>query len=256
GVVDLISPRVGLVGLSAGGNSSSPARLILTTDFGRTFTSIGPKTARYSEPDSIYFLDRDHGWFATYSVLTLAETVYRTADGGATWHLLAQTQFGRPGHRHGLPALGKVVFQPGGKVGWLGGGMFGTALYRTGDGGRSWHKVNLRAPRGSSFGLPSITGRTVTEPVTTEWGALGLNPRSATLRVYTSTNDGATWALTSKAARVASPACQGPLATSFPAGSKPWLTAFRNGHVLAYRPAGPRSRWIGHVTPAPVPRGL
>ena len=305
GVVDLISPRVGLVGLGPLNGAPGRARLELTTNFGRTFTSIGPlRTAQDTEPDSIFFLDRDHGWFTTFNPASLAETLYRTSDGGrtwrsaaapghndaggatdslqfltpklgyltdvwptapaeflyrttdggATWHLVARTQVTRPGHRRGLPELGRVVFQPGGKVGWLGGGMFSTLLYRTGDGGQVWHKVALPAPKGALAGLPAITGRTVTEPVTIERGALGLTPRSGSLRVYVSTNDGATWKLASTAARAASPACQGPLATSFPAGSAPWLATVRHHQVVAYRP-GPRSRWTGHVTPAPVPRG-
>ncbi len=303
GVVDLISPRLGLVGTGPIDGGPGRAGLELTTNSGRTFTSIGPKTSLNTEPDSIFFLDRDHGWFATFNVVTLAETVYRTADGGrtwrssaapghndaggatdqlqfltsklgyltdiwptapaeflyrttdggATWHLLARTQFTQSGHRKGLPGLGRVVFQPGGKIGWLGGALFDTAFFRTADGGHTWRKVKLTAPRGALFGLPSVTGRTVTEPVTTE-RLHGVSIVSASLRVYTSTNDGAAWTLTSMATGAASPACQGPLPTSFPAGSRPWLAAVRGGHVLAYRQAG--RRWIGHVTPAPVSRGL
>jgi hypothetical protein len=63
-----------------------------------------------------------------------------------------------------MPVLGKVVFQPGGKIGWLGGGMFTTALYRTGDGGHSWHKVNLRAPRGWPAPRARARSRRVSPP--------------------------------------------------------------------------------------------
>jgi photosystem II stability/assembly factor-like uncharacterized protein len=191
-VVDLVSPRLGLVGLGASASSTTGghARLMLTTNFGRTFTSIGPKTAVLTEPDSIFFLDRDHGWFATFSVLTLQEKVYRTSDGGrhwqsfaapghnlaggsadslqfvnrrdgfltdvvanapdeslyrttdggATWHLVASLQ---PERHHGtgvLPELGQTEFAAGGKVGYLGGGMFSHALYRTSDGGDTRHR--------------------------------------------------------------------------------------------------------------------
>jgi hypothetical protein len=181
--------------------------------------------------------------------------LYRTTDGGATWHVLAATWSG--GHGSGvLPGLGSVVFQPGGKVGWLGGGMLDSALDRTGDGGHTWHRVSLRAPRGALFGLPAIFGRTVTEPVTIERGELGGTAQSASLRLYLSTNDGKTWALASTLARAASPACEGPLETSLPAGSVPWLAAFRHHHLVVYRPTGPRSRWIGQLTPAPVPHGV
>src|SRR5262249_55053322 len=77
-VIDQLSPRIAVVGIGAGPSVlNGRARLVLTTNFGRTFTSIGPRTAKLTEPDSVFFLDRDHGWFATFSVLNLAEKVYR-----------------------------------------------------------------------------------------------------------------------------------------------------------------------------------
>ncbi|MGH3274654.1 MAG: WD40/YVTN/BNR-like repeat-containing protein [Streptosporangiaceae bacterium] len=302
GLIDLISPRIGVANVEF--NGIGGASLMLTTNFGRTFTSIGPKPGRDTVPDAIYFLDRLHGWFATFNVATLAETLYRTTnggrtwraslvpghndaggardslqfltprlgyltaveptapreglyrttDGGATWRLLAATQLG--GHGSGvLPGLGDVVFQPGGKVGWLA-DTFGSGLERTADGGRAWHPASIRAPHGALLGLPSIFGRTVTEPVTIERGDLGGVDRSASLRLYVSANDGKTWVLGSTLARAASPACTGPLLTSLPAGAAPWLAAFRDHHLVVSRPSGPRSAWIGHVTSAPVPSGV
>jgi len=297
GVTDLVSPRIGLVGLGAGPGGSGPARLVLTTN-GGTFTSIGPRTARLTEPDSIFFLGREHGWFATVNVLSLAEKIYRTSDGGrswrvsaapghnlaagsgdavqfltpadgwlmdvvanapaeqlfrttdggATWHLVASLQ---AGVRHGagmLPELGRIEFEPGGRTGWLGGGMFSSALYRTGDGGHTWRPVSLQAPHGAVFGLPAIYGRTLVEPVTV--GAGG----RASLRVYVSADGGAAWSLASSLSGAASPSCLGPVPTSFPGRSAGWAAVFRRHHVVVYRTASQGRRWTALVTPVPLPR--
>jgi photosystem II stability/assembly factor-like uncharacterized protein len=297
GVVDLVSPRLGLVGLgaSASGTSGGQARLMLTTNFGRTFTSIGPKTAALTEPDSIFFLGRDHGWFATFSVLTLQEKVYRTSDGGrhwqsfaapghnlaggsadslqflnprdgfltdvvanapgeslyrttdggATWHLIASLQ---PERRHGtgvLPELGQTEFAAGGKVGYLGGGMFSHALYRTSDGGRTWRKADMPAPSGSQFGLPALSGQTQAEPVTIHSGG------SVSLRTYLSVDGGVTWSPRSVLATpIAS--CAGPIASDLSHG---WAAAVQAHQVLVFRERNQGRSWITLRTHVQTPPG-
>jgi photosystem II stability/assembly factor-like uncharacterized protein len=296
-VVDLVSPRLGLVGLgaSASGTTGGQARLMLTTNFGRTFTSIGPKTAGLTEPDSIFFLGRDQGWFATFSVLTLQEKVYRTSDGGrhwqsftapghnlaggsadslqflnprdgfltdvvanapdeslyrttdggATWHLVASLQ---PELHHStgvLPELGQTEFAAGGRVGYLGGGMFSHALYRTSDGGRTWRKADLPAPSGSQFGLPALSGQTQAEPVTIHSGG------SVSLRTYLSIDGGVTWSLRSVlAAPIAS--CTGLITSDLSHG---WAAAVQGHQVLVFRESNQGRSWITLRTHVRTPPG-
>jgi photosystem II stability/assembly factor-like uncharacterized protein len=296
-VVDLVSPRLGLVGLGASASSTTGghARLMLTTNFGRTFTSIGPKTAVLTEPDSIFFLGRDHGWFATFSVLTLQEKVYRTSDGGrhwqsfaapghnlaggsadslqfvnrrdgfltdvvanapdeslyrttdggATWHLVASLQ---PERHHGtgvLPELGQTEFTAGGTVGYLGGGMFSHALYRTSDGGRTWRKAHVPAPPGSQFGLPALSGQMEAEPVTTHSG------RSVSLRTYLTADGGVTWSPRSVLATpIAS--CTGPVASDLVHG---WAAAVQGHQVLVFRGSNRGRSWITLRTHVRTPPG-
>jgi photosystem II stability/assembly factor-like uncharacterized protein len=300
-VIDQLSPRIGLVGIGAGPNGlKGRARLVLTTNFGRTFTNIGPRTAKLTEPDSIFFLDRNHGWFATFSVLNLAETIYRTSDGGrswrafsapmhniaagaadslqfitptkgflmdteptapaatlyrtsdggATWHRVATTQPGRRGGPGVLPAVGRFEFEPGGPVGWLSNTMFGSQLYRTTNGGRTWRPVRLRAPSGAIRGLPAILGKTLIEPVTIGAGA------TASLRVYISKDGGTAWSQISSLPKAARPSCMGPIPTSFPALPVGWAAAFRHHNVVVYRTTDEGVRWSALVTPAPASSGF
>lgn len=292
---DLVPPRLGFVGLGAN-SSPTPARLMLTTDFGRTFRAIGPRTGRNSEPDSIFFLDRDHGWFATFNVLTLSERLYRTSNGGRTWR-----SFAAPGHNDSggsgdslqfltptngwlvaatanapfedlfhttngaaswhhvaglrpqgrglgvLPEVGAIEFEADGRTGWLGGGPFSSRLYKTTDGGLTWRSMRIRTPSGSLFELPGTFGRTLVEPVTVR--SVG----TASLRVYTSRNDGATWSLVSTLPRAGGPSCLGSLPTSFPSPLVGWTAANLHHHVVVYRTTSEGRRWIKSVTGTPVP---
>jgi photosystem II stability/assembly factor-like uncharacterized protein len=247
GATDLVSPRLGIVALGPGSPSATieGAQLVVTTNFGRTFTDIGPNTGGQTLPDSVFFLDRQHGWFATYSVQNLAETIYRTSDGGLKWQA-----FAAPGHNLAAGSGDSLQFLTPAK-GWLV-DVVATApaehLYRTTNGGRSWRKVSLGAPSGSAAGLPSAFGRTIVEPVTL--GAGG----TASLSTYISTNGGTTWsrALTLKDA--ASPSCSGPLPTSYPALTAGWLAAFLNHHAVVYTTLAKGRAWAPHVTPAPAAR--
>jgi len=299
GVSDLVSARLGLIGLGPAPTASSGhAQLMLTTNFGRTFSDIGPRTDQLTEPDSIFFLDRQHGWFATFSILNLAENVYRTSnggrtwqafaapghnqaagsadylqfltpadgwlvdvvanapaeelfrttDGGSTWRLVATLNGQRPHGVGTLPALGMIRFEPGGMTGWLSNNLFGSPLYRTTDGGRSWRQVHLRAPSGAAFGPPAVFGRTLAEPVTV--GAGG----TASLRIYISRDDGETWSLASTLQNAASRSCSGPLPTSFPGQAVAWAAAFRDSHVVVYRTTSQGKSWTPLATPAPASR--
>jgi photosystem II stability/assembly factor-like uncharacterized protein len=302
-VIDQLSPRISMVGIGAGPNGlNGRAKLVLTTNFGRTFTSIGPRTAKLTEPDSIFFLDRNHGWFATYSVLNLAEkvyrtsnggrtwqafsapmhniaagagdvlqfvtpakgflmdteptapaaTLYRTTNGGATWRRVASMQPGRGSGRGVLPALGRFEFEPGGTVGWLSNNQFGSLLYRTTDGGRSWRPVRLPAPAGAIRGLPAVFGRTLVEPVT-----IGAGAAAHSLRMYFSKDGGTTWSLASSLPGAARPSCaNAPMPASVVSPSVWWAAAFRNHRVVAYRTTDAGKHWAAVTPPAPVAAGF
>src|SRR5579859_1414414 len=92
-LIDLAGPGFGLAGLGTGPQTGASARLVASANFGRSFTAIGPRTAAWTVTDDVFFLGRQHGWYAVFNVNTLAETLYRTTDGGRTWHA-----FAAPGH--------------------------------------------------------------------------------------------------------------------------------------------------------------
>jgi photosystem II stability/assembly factor-like uncharacterized protein len=297
GVIDLLSPSVGFIGLGdSPASTSGRAELARTTNFGRTFTSIGPRTARNTEPDSIFFLDSSHGWFATFSVLTLKETLYRTSNGGRTWRAFAapghnvaagsgdSLQFVSPtqgwlvdtvanapretlyrttdggahwqvvarlglGHSGPgfLPEVGQIKFESNGMTGWLGGGMFGSALYQTSDGGRTWDQVRLRVPPGSAFGLPTVVGHRVIEPVTAPGHG------GADMRLYSRRAAGGTWSLLSSALLVRQP-CTGPMPTSLVSDGHGWAAGYQNHHVVAWYTPDLGRVWRPRLVRAPVSR--
>ena len=277
--MDLAGPGFGLVALGTGSQGTGRARLVASSDFGRSFTAIGARTAAGTVADDVFFLGRQDGWYAVYNVGTSDETVYRTTNGGRSWsafgapaHVLAAAgtrdavQFLTPargwltdtmdtgpiealyattdgGKRwrlvartawgsHGpgvLPTLGQVRFEPGGKVGWLGGDMCSGTLYRTVDQGRTWQRSGIPAPVGSAFGLPTAFGQTLLEPVT-----LG----NGTLVLYRSTDDGARWARVSALPHAVTGAagCYGPaVSVSFATAQDGWAAAAHGGRTVVYR---------------------
>jgi len=284
-LVDLAGPGFGLAGLGTGPQTAGYARLVASADFGRSFTAIGPRTAAWTVTDDVFFLGRQDGWYAVFNTSTLAETLYRTTDGGRTWrasaapghnlaagtsdivqfltpargwltdtqvtapaeglyatadggiswHLVASHQ---PVRGAGvLPELGQVRFEPGGTAGWLGGGLSCRALYRTGDGGRTWQRAGIPVPAGSLFGLPAGSGRSLLEPVTLASGALAL---------YRSTDGGTRWSLVSvlPGAETAQPACGLPgVSVSFPTLQDGWAAAVRAGRTVVYRTTDGGRHW-------------
>ena len=285
-LIDLAGPGLGLVALGTGWQSTGHARLVASSDFGRSLTAIGPRTAAGTVTDDVFFLGRQDGWYAVYNLNTAAETVYRTTDGGRSWsasaapghvladmgtrdvlqfltpargwltdtqdtgpgetlyattdggkrwRLVARTAFGT--HGPGLPTLGQVRFEPGGTVGWLGGGVCSTALYRTVDGGREWQRSGIPAPSGSASGQPTAFGQTLLEPVT-----LG----NGTFVLYRSADGGIRWSRVSALPRAVTGAagCYGStVSVSFTTAQDGWAAAAHDGRTVTYRTTDGGRHW-------------
>lgn len=136
----LLTPTDGWVQLAT--------RLLWTDDGGQTWTDISLPPEVQDETFSAFFLDREHAWLSVTSPGSQGlespsvTTVYRTSDGGETWH---EGSFEGPGVPvGGAPPLfaGTVRFMDP-LNGWFDGAhVTGTMslprLYRTTDGGETW----------------------------------------------------------------------------------------------------------------------
>jgi len=223
--------------------------LYRTTDGGRTWrASAAPgHNLAAGTGDIVQFLTPARGWLTDTLATAPVEGLYATADGGISWHLVASLR--RVRGAGVLPELGQVRFQPGGTTGWLGGGLSCRALYRTGDGGRTWQRAGIPVPAGSLFGLPAGPGRSLLEPVTLASGALA---------VYRSTDGGTRWSLMSvlRGAETAQPACGLPgLSVSFPTPQDGWAAAVRAGRTLVYRTTDGERHWARIATSWPFGGG-
>jgi hypothetical protein len=185
-LTDLAEPGFGLAGLGTGPQAGGYARLVASADFGRSFTAIGPRTVAWTVTDDVFFLGRQQGWYAVFNVNTLAETLYRTTDGGRTWHALAA-----PGHNEAGGSSDIVQFLTPAR-GWLT-STSATApaegLYATADGGTSWHLVASLQPAHRAGILPEL-GQVRFEPGgTTGWLGGGICSRA----LYQTADGGRTW---------------------------------------------------------------
>ena len=108
-----LSQRLGLVGLGTGPQVRGSARLVASSDFGRSFTAISPRTAAWTVTDDVFFLNRMDGWFAVFNEDTVRETLYRTRDGGHSWQA-----FPAPSHNVAAGAVDTVQFLTPSE-GWL-----------------------------------------------------------------------------------------------------------------------------------------
>src|SRR2546423_4710940 len=206
---------------------------MLTSD-ARIWRDVGPRALR-AEVDDALFIDANHGWIVTSDCAAGRGRLLRTSDGGEAWssqrfwnascaagaqitldflnprvgwavhaeptapfETLSVTHDGGVTWRAvngSLPWTGPVAFRTA-PDGWLG----GLPPYRTRDGGPRWHRVRLPVPRG--HGSPEVPDAAFAPPAFHESRALlaaGFRRGGRLLVwVYSTSDQGRTWALTSK----------------------------------------------------------
>jgi photosystem II stability/assembly factor-like uncharacterized protein len=279
-------PNQVLVAVGPGPSGGTGAQLLAATAAGTGVRDIGPRVPAGEIPDSVFFLDRRHGWFATYNEAGSGETLYRTSDGGRSWQA-----FRAPGHvLAGASTTDAVQFVTA-TVGWLADieptGPAET-LYRTTDGGASWQQVavlNHALPRLGvvEFGSGDAPGWLGGEPgdagplefsadqgrdwqvatlpgaqlgsvvgVPAIFGATLIEPvvdcsaGATELRTYLSSDNGAHWSVISTAD--VAPGCQ-QVATAFPSSTAGWAAALRSGRVVVELATDQGRRWTTVAAP-------
>ena len=287
------SARLGFVGLSGPFTSRAaerPARLLVTTTFGDRFRDISPPTARATRVDDVWFLDRKHGWVVLWNVDTVHVTVFRTRDGGTSWHAASARS-----HSANAGAVDTVQFLSP-RLGWLvtqEPTAPGATLLRTGDSGASWHAVanlpevapvEFDTPRdawqaGGPFAgrlLHSIDGgrhwQRVRVPIpprertaTALYGAPAffatqilapvtfVQAHTTELAVYRSRDGGHRWTrLSTLTPAGGEPArcLPAPLSVSFATISDWWVSAYPSHRPTAYRTTDAGRHWLASPIPA------
>ncbi len=218
--------------------------LYRTTNDGRSWQSYsapGHVQAAGSQ-DTVQFVSATHGWLLLLEPTGPVESLEVTTDGGASWQAVASL---RPSAGEGLlPEFGLVQFAANG-TGWLGGGQYSRAVYRTADGGRTWQRVSIPAPAGSLPGLPAAFGTTLLEPVVT----------GTSLTLYRSTDGGTRWSRVSVLPGInASPGCSlGLDSVSLPTAQAGWVATVQGSRTVVYRSTDGGLHWTRLATSWPVP---
>jgi photosystem II stability/assembly factor-like uncharacterized protein len=203
--------------------------------------------------DIVQFTTPTDGWLVDIIANAPGETLYRTRDAGATWQRVAAL-FHTPDP---LPKPGLVSFEAGDAVGWLAGGRapYPGPLYLTRTQGRTWQLSTLARLPGAVFGVPTIFGPTLVEPVTVTPNPAGCTTRTD-LRLYTSPDGGARWQLASQLVDAAdTPYSCGPseISTSFPTPTTGWASTTKVGQIVVYRTTDQGAHWTTTViTRAPA----
>lgn len=113
-----------------------------SADLGKTST-VSVMIGSSVQITTLDFADDSHGWVLGYDYSTsypYAQVLWRTQDGGASWHKLSTT---------GLPSAANTMKFTSAGVGWA---QLYTGLYRTTNGGTDWTAVTLPSAL-AGFGL-------------------------------------------------------------------------------------------------------
>jgi photosystem II stability/assembly factor-like uncharacterized protein len=285
GVVRLLSAEFGVVEVSP---VSSPGtiprpRLLATTSAGGHFNEIGPRLPPLTVIDDVSLLDRDHGWVVGWNLADVGVTVYRTRDGGHTWHgravtahtqnagAVATVQFLGP--RQGwlvsqeptaprarlysssdggaswrlvddrLPEVAPVVFGSAGDA-WQAGGFSSRSLFHSVDGGRRWTRARLPVPA-SERAARALYGLPVFFARTILAPVTFLHRRAVHVAVYRSVDSGRSWTLAGVLRVSGASASGGSCAVSaFPAPLPVSLASARSWWVGVRGAAG----WLAYRT--------
>ncbi len=149
---------------------------------------------------SVDFLNADDGWLvlqAPHGMGSSPGVLFRTSDGGATWHAVSRTPIMNVAREAPptLPVAGQVEFRSP-EDGWLVGGQVATgphALYATKNGGATWHLMALPTyPPGalsdSVAGMPRTRGELLTVSVAYQDSELRTG-----IVLFRSSDGGRTW---------------------------------------------------------------
>lgn len=191
--------------------------------------------------DTIQFLTARLGWLAQQEPTAPFALLYRSSNGGASWHAVRR-----------LPEVAPVAFETP-TTAWQAGGGYSQYLFRSDTGGRSWQRVPLPNPageRGSQpfYGLPSFVSGQVLAPVTFVRG------RSADLAVYRSVDGGRHWQLATllRLGTTVARYCLGEQASvSFVNQRVWWTAAYKAGRALVYRTVDAGRDWAASSIAAP-----
>jgi BNR/Asp-box repeat protein len=227
-------------------------RLYWTSDGGRSWSS-GPApghSLNAGATSSVQFTTARRGWLTAQESTGPGAELYRTTDGGLTWHRVAT------GPPSPLRQVAPVEAGPAGEL-WQAGGLFSDRLERTTDGGKHWRAINLTgAPRPSTaqpakqpwYSLhaffPHQTLTTVAVP----------HGRSEHLLVYASRDRGRSWVRLSDLhlpgqATLPDRAAQ-PVRVAF-TSPRAWWALVPGRHPRLFRTADSGQRW----QPARLPAG-
>ena len=164
--------------------------VVRTTDGGSTWYNATP-AGLSSAPTSSFFLNASTGWVAVMGADPTSGTLYHTTDGGVTWTSVA------------VPFGGGTIKFVDRLHGWeligLSAGMSheAVAVFRTGDGGKTWNRVFIDDPNvsGSSDSLPLVGDKNGITALNVNHGwVTGAQPSSDFIYVYITQDGGTTWA--------------------------------------------------------------